>query len=62
MLKKHEGGTVVISGHSNNIPWIANLLLGREEFKDYDDADYGNVLIVSVVEKGKIAAVTWLSY
>lgn len=62
MLKKHEGGTVVISGHSNNIPWIANLLLGREEFRDYDDADYGNLLIVSVVEKGKIATVTWLSY
>lgn len=62
MLEKHAGGTVVISGHSNNIPWIANLLIGKEELKDYDDGDYGNILIVSVVEKGKVAKVTWLSY
>lgn len=62
MLEKHAGGTVVISGHSNNIPWIANLLIGKEEFKDYEDSDYGNLLIVSVVEKGKVAKVTWLSY
>lgn len=62
MIEKHAGGTVVISGHSNNIPWIANLLIGKEELKDYEDTDYGNMLIVSVVEKGKVAKVTWLSY
>jgi 2,3-bisphosphoglycerate-dependent phosphoglycerate mutase len=62
MVKKHSGGTVVISGHSNDIPWIANLLIGKDEYKAYADADYGNVLIVSVVEKGKVAKVTWLSY
>ncbi|MBA4057221.1 MAG: hypothetical protein C0490_21085, partial [Marivirga sp.] len=45
MLQKHAGGTVVISGHSNNIPWIANLLIGKEDFKDYEDVDYGNILI-----------------
>ena len=62
MLRKYAGGTVVISGHSNNIPWIANLLIGKEEYKDYEDSDYKNLLIVSVVEKGKVAKVTWLSY
>lgn len=62
MLRKHAGGTVVISGHSNNIPWIANLLIGKEEYKDYEDSDYKNLLVVSVVEKGKVAKVTWLSY
>ena len=62
MLKKHAGGTVVISGHSDNIPWTANLLIGKEEYKDYEDSDYKNFLIVSVVEKGKVAKVTWLSY
>lgn len=62
MLKKHAGGTIVISGHSDNIPWTANLLIGKEEYKDYADSDYKNLLIVSVVEKGKVAKVTWLSY
>lgn len=62
MLKKHNGGTVVISGHSNNIPWIANLLIGKEEFKNYDDSEYGIMLIVSVVEKGKVAKVTRLNW
>jgi 2,3-bisphosphoglycerate-dependent phosphoglycerate mutase len=62
MISKHKGGTIVISGHSNNIPWIANLLIGKETYKNFDDADYDNVLIVSVVEKGKVANVTWLNY
>jgi 2,3-bisphosphoglycerate-dependent phosphoglycerate mutase len=62
MLKTHAGGTILVSGHSNNIPWIANVLTGKEEYKDFSDADYGNILIVSVVEKGKTAKVTWLRY
>ncbi len=62
MVKDHEGKTVVICGHSNNIPWIANYLTGRENYKDFDDKDYGNILIVTVAEKGKAASVTWLNY
>lgn len=62
ILKKHTGGTVVLAGHSNNIPWIANYLTGKETYKDFADGDYDNVLIVTVVEKGKNAKVVWLSY
>ncbi|HNV30658.1 MAG TPA: phosphoglycerate mutase family protein [Cyclobacteriaceae bacterium] len=62
ILKKHTGGTVVIAGHSNNIPWIANYLTGKETYKDFEDSDYENLLIVTVVEKGKNAKVVWLSY
>jgi broad specificity phosphatase PhoE len=62
MLKKHAGGTVLISGHSNNIPWIANRLLGKEEYGDFADDDYGNLLIISVVEKGNVVKVTQLRY
>lgn len=61
MLKEHRGGTVVICGHSNNIPWIANFLTGDKQVADYDDTDYGNILIVSVVAPGQ-ARVTWLRY
>lgn len=62
MLKKNAGGTVVISGHSNNIPWIANYLTGKENYKDFEDSEYENLLIVTVVDKGKNAKVVWLSY
>ncbi len=62
VLKKYEGGTVVMAGHSNNIPWIANYLTGKETYQTYEDSDYDNLLIVTVVAKGKTASVTWLSY
>jgi hypothetical protein len=62
MLEEHKGGTVLISGHSNNIPWTANLLLGKEVYADYTETDYGNILIISVVEKGKVSKVTHLRY
>jgi broad specificity phosphatase PhoE len=62
MLRAHAGGTVVIAGHSNDIPWIANQLLGREAYQNFNDADYGNVLVVTVQEKGKLAKVTHLRY
>ncbi len=62
MMEKHRGGTVVVCGHTTNIPWIANLLVGKALYKPYNDSEYGNLLIVSVVEKGKVAKATWLSY
>jgi len=62
IFKDFEGGTILIRGHSNNIPWIANYLTGSEKFKTFDDDDYGNVLVVSVAEIGKITSVTWLHY
>ena len=43
---KATGGTVLICGHSNTIPAIANLLIGKEQFTTFPDADYGNLLII----------------
>jgi hypothetical protein len=51
-----------VGGHSNTIPQIANLLSGKEEFKNFADTDYGNLLIISVVERGQTAKVTWINY
>jgi broad specificity phosphatase PhoE len=62
MVNSHRGKTIVICGHSNNIPWTANLLTGTESLKDFREDDYDNMLIVSVPEKGKMAKVMWLSY
>ena len=62
MLMDHAGGTVVISGHSNTIPWTANYLTGKEDFKDFADNDYKNFLVVTVLKKGTVTNVTWLTY
>ena len=62
MLAKHDGGTIVVSGHSNTVPWFANKLLGTEKYKPMEDGDYGNLWIVTVVEKGKTAKLNWLKY
>lgn len=62
IVEDHRGETVVICGHSNNIPWIANYLTGGEKFANFDDGDYGNVLIVTVAERGRATSVTWLTY
>lgn len=40
-------GTVLICGHSNTIPALANLIIGKDQFKNYEDTDYGNVLIIT---------------
>lgn len=38
---------VVIAGHSNTTPALANVILGRQEFPTgFDESDYDNILIV----------------
>ena len=38
---------VLISGHSNTTPALANVILGRQEFlSSFDEKDYDNILIV----------------
>ena len=62
MLQDHAGQTVVISGHSNTIPWTANYLTGNNDLKDFADNDYTNFLVVSVLKKGTSTNLTWLTY
>ncbi|MEQ8425205.1 MAG: phosphoglycerate mutase family protein [Cyclobacteriaceae bacterium] len=61
MLSDNKGGTIVISGHSNTTPWVANYFSGENKISDFKDSDYDNILIVSIVEKGN-AKVTWINY
>lgn len=61
MLKQHPGGTVLVVGHSNTIPGVANYLTGQNAIKNFEDSEYGHLLIVTLLEKGK-ANLTWLTY
>jgi hypothetical protein len=53
---------LIICGHSNTVPALANYLIGKDSYKAFEDSDYGNIIIVSVVERGKNANVVWLNY
>ncbi|MEQ8303836.1 MAG: phosphoglycerate mutase family protein [Cyclobacteriaceae bacterium] len=61
LLISNLGGTIVVSGHSNTTPWVANYFLGNEAFQNFDDADYDNVLLLTIAEKGN-AKVTRMTY
>ncbi len=62
MIKKHQGKTILLVGHSNTTPWTANLLLGKKELADFAESEYGTVLMVTVAEKGKVASLVTLRY
>lgn len=48
MLKaQHAGQTVLIVGHSNTTPYLAGLLQNITPYPDFDESDYGNLLIVT---------------
>lgn len=49
----HKGKTIVVSGHSNTIPYLVNELIGEEKFKDLDDSEYDKIFIVTVKKVGK---------
>jgi broad specificity phosphatase PhoE len=62
MLQKHKGRTVVICGHSNTSPHVINYLIGEDKYKNFADDEYGNIVIVSLTDRGKNAKVVWMSY
>ncbi|MDH5597902.1 MAG: histidine phosphatase family protein [Cyclobacteriaceae bacterium] len=51
--ENNKGKTVVISGHSNTTPTLANLLLETQVFEQFNEEDYGNLIIVVIPECGK---------
>ncbi len=61
IMEKYKGKTVVISGHSNTTPLLANVLTGSDKFKQLSEDDYSKIYIVSITEIGK-GTVTILNY
>ncbi|MGH9949256.1 MAG: SixA phosphatase family protein [Pyrinomonadaceae bacterium] len=59
MHGKHK--RVLVSGHSNTIPALANLLGTKELFKNLDDSEYGAIWVIRI-KKGKIQKIEILNY
>jgi len=52
-LEKHQGGTIIISGHSNTTPMLVNQLIGERKFEWLDEKEYDKIFIVTLSELGK---------
>jgi len=52
ILEANPGGIIIISGHSNTTPILANLLTGKATFTTFEDSDYGNLLIITTTKVG----------
>lgn len=61
VLKAHKGKTVLVSGHSNTTPVVANYLLGAEKFEWLKEDEYDKIFIVTISDIGK-GTVNVLSY
>ena len=53
IMKNHKGGTIVVSGHSNTTPFVANHLLGHDVYEQLSEKEYGKIFMVTVSEVGK---------
>ena len=49
--RKTKGKTVLIVGHSNTTPALANTILGEQKYDQIDDKDNGKLFIVTLVNK-----------
>lgn len=43
MIQAGKGKKIVIAGHSNTVPPMVNALIGRNEFNNMDENDYGKI-------------------
>lgn len=61
ILQKHAYKIVYVSGHSNTIPALLNLLTGTNAYSDIPETEYNNLYLVTVYRKGQ-AKVMQLKY
>ena len=55
-LKASRRKTIVVVGHSNTIPGLANLILGTDTYSDLPETEFGKIWIVTI-RNGKASAV-----
>ena len=52
-LSEIEGQNVLVVGHSNSTPSLANLLLEKETYTQFDESDYSNLIVVTITKDQK---------
>lgn len=61
IIEANKGKTLLISGHSNTVPLILNMMIDEDKYRQLDESDYDNLYIVSYLGKGE-AKVLELQY
>ena len=56
MLEKHSGKHVLVVGHSNTVPFLANRLIEQQKYAELDESEYSNLYIVTLSE-GDVSSV-----
>ena len=51
--KQNEGKTVLVVGHSNTTPSLANRIIGKETYLQIEDSIHGYLYILQIIE-GKV--------
>ena len=52
IIEAHKGKTVIISGHSNTTPFVANALIGSNQYQQLNENDYSKIFVVNVTSIG----------
>ena len=56
-----EHKRILISGHSNTVPGLANLLGKKDLFKNLEDSEYGAIWVIRI-KKGQVQKIEILNY
>ena len=46
MIQSGKGKRMMIAGHSNTIPQMVNMLIGKNQFANMEESDYGKIWIL----------------
>jgi 2,3-bisphosphoglycerate-dependent phosphoglycerate mutase len=55
VIADHKGETVLVVGHSNTVPRLANAAAGRDLFSDLEDSVYDNLFIAVLTARSPAA-------
>ena len=60
-IMKSPNKRIIVSGHSNTIPGLANLIAKKEVFKNLDDSEYSVIWVIRM-KNGKFQKIELLEY
>ncbi len=54
LLKNHKKDNILVVGHSNTTPQLANLLVNSNAFAEWEEWQYDQMIVLKVYSKGNI--------
>ena len=54
--KRNYGKIILVVGHSNTTPFLANKILGKEYYSEIDESIHGNLYIIQVMSGNNVTS------